>query len=147
MNIRHFLPTLTDKTKFYSKNQWMFPLQIKLLADCNTSKSAFQLSCCRIRLYDFFFFFLNPCTQPEEARKKKSLLNIRNAGTHLARLSTPNLPALTDVAISHKNTIMAHDPGHPLHCHFTKVPLATDGESSGAKEPISAEALHCLSHS
>lgn len=62
------------------------------------------------------------CTQPEEARKKKSLLNIRNAGTHLVRLSTPNLPALTDVAISHKNTIMAHDPGHPLHCHFTKVP-------------------------
>lgn len=28
-----------------------------------------------------------------------------------------------------------------------KSPLATDGESSGAKEPISAEALHCLSHS
>lgn len=42
--------------------------------------------------------------------------------THLVPLSTSNLPALTDVAISHKNTIMAHDPGHPPHCHSIKAP-------------------------
>lgn len=53
--------------------------------------------------------------------KAKTHLDIRNAGTYLVSHSTPNLPALIDAAILHKNTIIAHDPGYPLYCHLPKL--------------------------
>lgn len=104
----------TDKTNV------SFTVEINASFELLAHRSVLQLSCCIINRAPSVFH--HRCSRGSKGREKKKLLNIRNAGTHLASLSTPNLPALIDVAISQKNTIIAHDPGHPLHCHFTKVP-------------------------
>lgn len=67
------------------------------------------------------------------------LYSVRHAGAGAPQLTTHNLPALTDLAISHTNTIIVHDQDHPLHCHFTEVPLVKYAENPGQEGPISAK--------
>lgn len=64
------------------------------------------------------------CLDPRSLRKRGKKTP-PEYGKSRNTFSTPlnsNLPALTDVAISHKNTIMAHDPGRPPHCRAIKAP-------------------------